>query len=90
MPATPTEHHKSTTRLWCRNAFPLTLVRMALLLEKSKTLHALMLQYVHEALRRNRGNKTNAAKELGVTVRCIRNWITKFDELGEFRRPRSR
>jgi transcriptional regulator with PAS, ATPase and Fis domain len=61
---------------------------MALLLEKSKTLHEVLLRLVHDTLKRNDGNKTRAAKELGVTVRCVRNWIAKFDELSEFRNAR--
>jgi len=61
---------------------------MALLLEKSKTLHEVMIGLVHDVLKRNGGNKTKAAKELGVTVRCVRKWIAKFDELSEFRNAR--
>lgn len=61
---------------------------MALLLEKSKTLHEVLLRLVNDTLKRNGGNKTRAAKELGVTVRCVRNWITKFDELKSYRTPR--
>lgn len=62
---------------------------MAMLLEKSPTLHQVMLKCVHEALRRHGGNKTNAARELGVTTRCLRSWVAKFDELKDFRNPRT-
>lgn len=58
---------------------------MALLLEKSKTLHYFMLRFVRRCLRRHQGNRTKAARELGVSVRCVRTWISKFDELSEFR-----
>jgi DNA-binding protein Fis len=58
---------------------------MALLFEKSKTLHEVMLNVVYQTLKTNEGNRTKAAKELGVTVRCVRKWIAKFDELDDFR-----
>jgi transcriptional regulator with GAF, ATPase, and Fis domain len=45
-----------------------------------------MLRFVVECLRKHKGNRAHAAKELGVTVRCLRYWIQKFDELAEFRR----
>ncbi len=58
---------------------------MALLREKSNMLHDTLLKLVHDALKRNDGNRTDAANELGVTVRCIRYWIAKYDELQEFK-----
>lgn len=35
---------------------------------------------LHLALKRNYGSRTNAAKELAVSVRTIRNWINKYGE----------
>lgn len=63
---------------------------MALLMENSPTLHSVMLNYVLDALKAHEGNKTLTARALGVSVRALRNWITKYDELKDYRNPRTK
>ena len=50
------------------------------------TLHKRMIQVVGEILRKYGGNRTNTAKELGITVKTLRTWIQKNDELAAFRK----
>jgi transcriptional regulator with PAS, ATPase and Fis domain len=39
---------------------------------------------LQHALRKLKGNRTHAARELGVSVRTIRTWIDKFDLKKQF------
>lgn len=45
-----------------------------------------MVQIVREVLMKYCGNRTHTAKELGITVKTLRNWIERNDELCEFRK----
>lgn len=41
------------------------------------TLREIIARAVDDALARHNGNKTHAARELGIGLRTLRNWLTK-------------
>lgn len=49
------------------------------------TLLEIKLKAIHDTLTRHRANKTKAAKELGITVKSLRNWVLRYDALKDFR-----
>lgn len=63
---------------------------MALIMENSKPIHEAILRMVYDCLKKTAGNKTKTAAELGVSLRCLRKWVAKYDELKEFRKSRTR
>src|SRR4051812_31247831 len=44
------------------------------------------IEEAHRALIHFKGNKTHAAKALGIGIRTMRNWVRKYDLLKEFRK----
>lgn len=43
-----------------------------------QSLEEFKMKSLMKALRQTRGNRTLAAKKLNVSVRTVRNWISKF------------
>lgn len=56
--------------------------------EKHPTLREQTLVIVADTLRRHNGNRTYAALELDISIRALRMWIEKYDQLSEFRRAK--
>lgn len=53
---------------------------------KFKTLWELKIEHVVIVLSYYEGNKSYAAKALGVSLRTLRYWVAWYDELKEFKK----
>ena len=49
------------------------------------TLKQIKIKAVEQALISSNGNKTKAAKELGVSKRSLANWVREYSVLSKFR-----
>lgn len=48
----------------------------------------LKIRLAARILRKHNGCKTYAARELGISLRTIRNWVTKHEALASYRIPK--
>jgi transcriptional regulator with PAS, ATPase and Fis domain len=53
--------------------------------EPGQSYEQAMLWILDQTLTKAKGNKTKAAKMLKLSVRTVRDWISKYDELARFR-----
>jgi DNA-binding NtrC family response regulator len=54
----------------------------------ARTIHEAITDAIREALAETGGNRTHAAKLLGISLRGLRYRVNSIEELKEFRRPK--
>lgn len=51
------------------------------------TLDQIKAKVIRQALIQYKGNKTHAAKALGISLRTLKYWVNEHEILEEYRRP---